>query len=573
MKQFENLNSVMETKNHSKNGKNPKNLMCKGSLIKTLIVVTLLFMVFGCKKDYVNHLNSDNYEFFTNPNDPCFFKAVNKDGSEIIFSGDKDKDGNLLSITNIKVIKGNTEYNVDYSNGKAIKFYDSDNNTISIEYENTNTAIASFIGQNSDTIYHFQITCENNKAAKSFANKNDEYYLRYKIKLEYVDIAPHSKFFTSYYNHKIIIYDDYVRYEKKAELIEWGNDYAIYQTRLNPNYENEPLQNYISEGLWKLSEFFDATTGIDWADLAYQLSYATPTTARFSNGIYFVVRCFETFIVPTLEGAAKATHTNRKVGDSYKITVQVKGTGANRQTKEETIKYTDLKQQQHKDFHLEIILENIFPFEEVFMYSTDPLIFEIVPNELRFDYYGDTKEFEIETNFPIESIKSLNESICTIQGPISTQNSGETTIYTYNAIVSENSTQNERKTQIVASVKINNKLEEKKLEVIQEGKPEGNITGYWTFSTNDGHWNFSHVSIINDNWVEMPTFGSGTWTINGNNVTLTFPSPYLSHVVGHTVTLSGTVNNTYNKIEGICTLDNSPQWIDEIPFIMNKLAK
>ena len=373
----------MEADTISKNGASLKSHTSKGNMLKILCFIAISTLLFSCHKEDNNgdepSSASFKYEFFTNPNDPYFLKAVNEDGSEVIFSGDKDENGLLLNITNTKITKGNTDYNIDYSNGKAVKFYDNNNNIIFIDYNDSNYAIASMISQNNDTVYHFQVACKNNNLSKSTigkelrsANANDGYYyLRYKVKLEYVDIAPNAKFSENYYNHQVTIYDNDVNFKKNAELVERGNDYAIYQLKLNPGYDNEPLQNtVVSNGLRKLSGFLDASTGIDWADLASQASMATPSTARWSGEITFAVQYFQTFMAPLLNGTADDIYTNRKVGDSFKIMVSVTGTGCNKQTQIKEINYTDLKQQQGNNVHLEITLKNIFPFEETFMYAT-----------------------------------------------------------------------------------------------------------------------------------------------------------------------------------------------------------
>ena len=339
---------------------------------------------------------SYEYEFFTNPNDPYFLKATNKDGTEIIISGDKDENGTLLDVTNIKITKGNNEYNVVYSNGQVVKIYDNSNNVTFINYDDVNeTATASVIPQNSDTIYHLQIARTNNTLSKSFVkeklrttninnklratNTNDGYYyLRYKIKLEFVGIAPNSTFSENYYTHKVIIYDDVINYEKNAERIEIGNDYVIYQLKLNPNYENEPLQNTLSASIDKVLDIMDIgsftlgdiLSSIATAYLGEKLNIDEFAQEALGDVIgKFVDSLINYEINPN--DLPKAIHTDRKIGDGYKIAVYVTGTGINSQTQIEQIDYTDLKQQQDKDIHLEVTLKNIFPFEETFMYGTD----------------------------------------------------------------------------------------------------------------------------------------------------------------------------------------------------------
>lgn len=95
-----------------------------------------------------------------------------------------------------------------------------------------------------------------------------------------------------------------------------------------------------------------------------------------------------------------------------------------------------------------------------------PRVFEVVPNELRFDNTGGNKTFEIKTSFPIEDVKALDNSICSTVRPFGVpQTCGDTTIYTYNVIVDENLSYKERNTQIVVSARINNR---DSIDIIQE---------------------------------------------------------------------------------------------------------
>ena len=350
--------------------------------------------------DSIIFVNFPGYEFFTNPNDPYFLKWVNEDGTEIIFSGDKNENGELLDITNIKITNGNNECNAVYSNGQVVEFYDNDNNIIFINYnDSTQTAIASFIPQNSDTVYYFQVAYQNNTVTNtanvssideklltninslaSTTTANDGYYLRYKVNLEFVGIAPNSKFSTNYYTSKVIIYDNDVNFEKNAELIETGNNYAIYQLKLNPAYENQPLQNYIANAITSILDFVGVST-FTLNDVASTLlstwfgKFDPPGTSAIGDAMGEKIQNFLGGLSDFMDkdrdpyDLPKAIKTDRKIGDDFKIAVSVTGTGCNSQTQIQEISYINLKQEQGKAVHLEFTLTNIFPFEEAFMYA------------------------------------------------------------------------------------------------------------------------------------------------------------------------------------------------------------
>jgi murein DD-endopeptidase MepM/ murein hydrolase activator NlpD len=99
-----------------------------------------------------------------------------------------------------------------------------------------------------------------------------------------------------------------------------------------------------------------------------------------------------------------------------------------------------------------------------------PVIFELIPNELQFDYIDNGQVVTIKVNsiVEIEEVKSLDENICTVESSVFVDIRGDTTIHSINVFPKNNISPEERSTQIVIKAKINGKIEEKRINIIQE---------------------------------------------------------------------------------------------------------
>ena len=100
-----------------------------------------------------------------------------------------------------------------------------------------------------------------------------------------------------------------------------------------------------------------------------------------------------------------------------------------------------------------------------------PKIFEVEPNKLQFNYNADAKSFTIKTSSPvkIEEVKSLDEDICRIESATFVNTCGDTIIHTINVFPKINLSDSERTTQITIKAKIVDKIEEKSIDIIQAG--------------------------------------------------------------------------------------------------------
>jgi hypothetical protein len=384
---------TMEARDHSKNGASLKSLT---SRVNFLRINNLLFLILyctfltSCNKKIDEISDKPKYEIFINSNDQLFLQVTTDNGSnKMSVSGKKDENGNLLEISNIELIKGNKTYKINYSDGKLTELQDNQNNTIFFSYNEQNSRYnVSIILENADTIYHFQIPYSTAKVNKSRSliksnSESNTYYLRYKIKLEYVPEAPYAHFSTNYYAHKIKMYDDYVSLDRYgAELIETGGNYAIYQLPIDKYLENEAtdfgaMVGYVFDFLdlqkFTLGELFsmlaDGASGYYYNNKIYA-AIAGMWNDAASQGLQQLMDDFLYYELDPYD-IVDALHTNRKIGDNCTFSVKITGTGVNwQQSKQATISYNDLKQQQNKDVHLEITLNNIYPFKEVFMYNT-----------------------------------------------------------------------------------------------------------------------------------------------------------------------------------------------------------
>ena len=340
-----------------------------------------------------------NYEIFTNSNDPLFAQITTDNGNcKMLVSGEKDENGKLLEINNIKVIINDITYDISFSDGKVTELHDNKNNSFFLSYnEEENIYDVAVIPENSDTIYYSKIPYYSQilytKAKKSLRNfKSEEslpYYLRYKIKLEYIPEAPYAHFSTNYYTHIVKMCDNLNCFERnEASIIEIGNNYAIYQLKLNEWLENEPTQNDIAAGIeWILNtlDVSKITLGELLSMLADGLAmhYNLPSYNWNDAMSYELQQLTNKLIDFEIDpwDLSKLIRTDRKLGDDYTFFLNVTGTGSNWQFKQGAISYTNLKQQQGNPVHLEITLTNIYPFEEDFMYSTDAQISTNTCNE------------------------------------------------------------------------------------------------------------------------------------------------------------------------------------------------
>jgi hypothetical protein len=356
-------------------------------MTKTLVLFLSSFLLLAsCDKiEEISNTQKSEYEVFTNPNDPLILQVKKNNGNTIMMvSGNRDENGNIIEITNIKFTKGSEFYDVDYVAGKMTKLLDNENNVIFANYNETeNICDLDFIPQNSDTIYHFQISFSNEQVAKSHSlfkslsnSQSNSYYLRYKIKLEYVPEAPYARFSTNYYTHNVKAADGSLNFIYQGDLIEIGSNYAIYQLPLKAWLENESTD--LGAIIGYIFDFLDLqkiTLGellSMLADAAFMHYDVKPYiwNDAMSEGMQKLIDYFLDFELDPYD-VVNALHTNRKVGADYIFYLNVTATGRNWQFKQDAISYTNLVQQQDKNYHLEVTLRNIFPFEETFMYSKD----------------------------------------------------------------------------------------------------------------------------------------------------------------------------------------------------------